>query len=231
VSNLAMNRAVLAKILVLGLSVTPLLACQSVQLPALADSRPALTEDDYQVMKAVLDQKLRRDHERSNEILSRGGVTLPKNKLLSLVFESTTPSCGTEYDRVAVRFVRLPPCLNPYALETVGQRGMERLSAVAERGARHLATAAGDDRHTHSLRIGGPLGDNVDYIPWGVRIDSTLIGKYPPPVQVVSFSAPVYLENGTAVIFFHVRGHAGGFVHLARTVIGWSIVDSVEWIE
>jgi hypothetical protein len=200
----------------LCISLAPLVACQARDLPPVAGSVQQATEDDREVMKGVL------DHLRRTIYLSATGLESPDPstpRLTFLVFDSTVEICQSELPRLTI---------------CIPRQEMNRLEELMP-GSRRLVETLFMRRNAAPMSIRGKLGDDVVYIPTAT-VDtpaqlSEFVNRYPPPRTRVAFSAPIYLRDQRAVIFYHHLDNSGGFIHLARVGATWSVAGSSAWIE
>ena len=92
-------------------------------------------------------------------------------------------------------------------------------------------------RNSDSSLIRDTRVPNVVYVPSDFVTNSKLLSEflrwYPPPAvgAVALLSAPAYLEDGSAVIFYHQLDASGGFIHLALRETRWSVTDLSTWVE
>ena len=91
-------------------------------------------------------------------------------------------------------------------------------------------------RNSESLSIRGMV-PNVVNVPSETVTNSKLLSEflrwYPSPAvgTVVLLSAPAYLEDGSALVFYHQLDARGGFIRLARHETRWSAADLSTWVE
>ena len=198
-------------------------ACESTELPAISAPELSITDDDRDVLKAVLDQVVRRTRDRMIE-LGRANPresSAPPSALI-LLFDSTVAWCahgpiGTSFDARG--------CIGPHEIRLL--RDPASRSGVLAQGA--FAT-----RNSRSMSIVSTLGDDVVLVPSVIARNQAqfhaLHGAYPAGSAIVSFSAPAYI-NASAVVFYRYVYTGGGFVHLARRDGQWVVTASNGWTE
>jgi hypothetical protein len=197
-------------------------ACQSPQLPPISPRDPVVTDDDREVMKAVLDQTLRPPRDRMIE-LGRGSSQEPTSTSAArfLAFDSTISWC--ERDPVVQR-PTVRGCIAALNFDY-----LRRLPTVSG----PLSQALFRERNVKSLPIAGTIGEDVVYIPSTI-VETAHLWEfqrgYPLGSAVIAFSMPAYVD-GSAVIFYRHFYAGGGFVHLVRGDAGWSVVTTSGWIE
>jgi hypothetical protein len=215
------RHALVSALIVTGL--IGLAGCYSPQLPSTASRDVVMSDDDRQVMRAVLDQALRPTRDRMIQ-LGRGAAAAPTSLSAPpfLVFDSTIACC--ERDPV-VEWPMVPGC--------IAAANMDYL--------RHLPQASGPlsqalfrERNAKRLPIAGTMGEDVVYIPSAIVKTDTDLSKfrrrYPLGSAVLAFSVPAYV-GASAVIFYHHFDAGGSFVRLIRVDGGWSVVRTSGWIE
>jgi len=111
---------------------------------------------------------------------------------------------------------------------------MNHLEELMPESRRHAETLF-VNRNNTPMPIRGKLGHDVVYIP-SATVDtpgrlSEFVSRYPPPRTRVAFSAPVYLRDRRAVIFYHHVNNSRGFLRLESVGAKWSVAGSSAWIE
>ena len=217
-----MNKAVLN--VVLGaVTSSLLLACQSTEVPPVSAPNPTLTDDDREVMRAVLDQLLRprRDHMIQ---LGRGdlGKQAVRTTASFLVVDSTTAWCESD-----------KPTRPPEIRECIEREVLRYLSRLPQMSG-PVSASVFSTRNARSLPIGGTIGDDVVFMPSATLKTHSGVQSfrrgYPLGSAVVEFSAPVYLAT-SAVIYYRYFDDSGGFVQLVRRDGVWSILTTSGWTE
>jgi hypothetical protein len=222
VSNLTTDNAGLLRPALVVLSFVLLVACESRDLSPLSKPMAEVTDDDRDVMKAVLDhlrpirdRAIRRGRRDLSHSISPTGAFF-------LVLDSTIGSCEK---RPLVDTPRIPWCLEVW-LATVGLKRFPQVDGG-------ITEAMFMSRNVRTLPIRGMLADDVVYIP-SATVDIGQLGEfergYPPGSAVVVFSAPA-IRGRAAVIFYRQFYSGGGLVHLARVDGTWSIVTTRGWVE
>jgi hypothetical protein len=213
------------KVALVFAAVTLHIACQRPELPLVAKQSPQLTDDDREVMRAVLDHTLRPIRDRLHH---RGPSNLAASTSpikLFLVFDSTIEVCPSD-----------PAAYSRRIIGCVGKDWLTHLEHLGL-GSDRRAEALFRTRNSQVLPVSGILVDDVVYIPSATVGTPTRLGdfirQYPPgsALAVVVFSAPVYPTARSAVIFYHHLWSGGGFIHLARVGTTWSPVKTSAWVE
>jgi hypothetical protein len=187
-----------------------------------------VTADDRAIMSAVLDGALRADRDSS----IRAGRATPSDPALPtgalfLVFDSTVPACA-------------PGGLSPgnwiLGCFDVREDSLQRLldEFACNRDGR-TAGAMLARRNERSLAIRGSLGEDVvvvssDTINNGSRF-SELLRRYPIGSRVVTFSAPIYVKSGAAVVYYRAFNEGLGFMCLAQRDNRWYVQARKNVIE
>jgi hypothetical protein len=200
-----------------------LLACQSSEIPPVSAPNPTVTDDDREVMRAVLDQLLR---PRRDYMIQLGRGDLGKQPVRTaasfLVVDSTIAWCESD-----------KPTPPPEIRDCIGSEVLEHLRRLPQMSGQVPASVF-STRNARSLPIGGTLGADVVFMPSATAKTYSDLSRfrrdYPPGSAVVEFSAPAYLGT-SAVIFYRHFDESGGFVHLVRRDGVWSILTTSGWTE
>lgn len=200
-----------------------LLACQPSEIPPVSAPNPTVTDDDREVMRAVLDQLLR---PRRDYMIQLGRGDLGKQPVRTtasfLVVDSTTAWCQSD-----------KPTPHPEIRGCIGSQVLQHLRRLPQMSG-PVPASVFSTRNARSLPIGGTLGDDVVFMPSDTVKTPSALSRfrraYPLGSAVVEFSAPSYLGT-SAVIFYRYFDESGGFVLLTRRDGEWSIVTTSGWIE
>ena len=185
-------------------------ACQMPELPSVAVTTPAVTDDDHAVMKAVIDQLLR---PRRAATRRQAPQTTGEAAASFLVFDSTLRFC--EANEV-MPGGQVPGCVPATVLNEPTARLFR-------------------ERSSTPLQIQGTLGHDVMYIP-SAEVDTTArLGEFArqrsPGSTIVAFSMPVYPRERSAMIFCYRFWDGTGLVHLERIGDSWSVVGTSNWTQ
>jgi hypothetical protein len=188
-----------------------LLGCGHAELPQVPAPPRGTDGEDCSIMAAVLNDFLR---PRQDAAVRRGmgdrqGPARPTRFLL---IDSTVAVCRHE--------PVWPPvagCIHPEFLP------------LAERFGRRT-TAAIESELDASIPIRCELGADVRYLPASTtRLQPSLFQEHPS--ALIAFSAPVYVNGTTAVIFYRHFFMGGGFVRLEFSGTAWQVRESSRWLE
>ena len=141
-------------------------ACHSSQLPPITGRDAMMTDDERQVMRAVLDQTLRPRRDGMIQ-LGRGTTEAPTSRPdpRFLVFDSTIASC--EHDPIVDR---------PTARGCISTSSFDYLDRVPQMSGL-LSRTVFLERNAKSLPIAGTIGEDVVYIPSSIV---TTPKRFPP---------------------------------------------------
>lgn len=202
-------------------SVMLLVACDAPTPPVVSKPAPSLDGEDRAIMKAVLDDLLRAERDRS---IQRGPrfVRPTQTTASFLVFDATIAIC------------RRQEPFGPFGLVRgcIDAEWLEHLSRVTT-APRLSAMAAFASRNSRSLRIHEPLSDDVTLIP--ADIDPPrfreLLKRRRESTHIMGLSAPVYPGAGSAVIAYRYFWSGRGFVGLSRSNGGWVVATRSGSVE
>jgi hypothetical protein len=208
----------LTKVVATIATIVSFLGCQAPESTWVVSRHPQLTDDDREVMQAVLDQTLRPNRDRLRPHIA-SAISPP-----FFVFDSTIEVCPED----PITYSRHLECVS-----TGWLNHLDRLGLQSSSHARVLFTA----RNSQAMPIGGALADDVVDVP-SASVNTTqglgeFVRRYPPKSvgPVILFSAPIYSEDRSAVIFYHQLWGGGGFVHFRWTGTTWVLVKTSTWVE
>lgn len=204
-------RAILPCLLVL-IAVTAFGACKQLELPPVGVPPVEVTDDDRQVMAAVLRQILQ---PQRDEFLRQPAPTP------FLLFDATIPTCDDfSLTSNAGGYVG---CISAEMVDTWAP---PTLSAAGQR-------MAFQKRNRQAVPL-GKISDDVMLVPSRKSDEDPavwlLARHYDRPANFIAFSLPLYGVN-SATIAYRWMQHGGGFASLARRTDKWVVTSTRGWHE